>query len=493
MENQPLNIKEPRDITISYFKNSSKKAQTLTDGECKEALGEIVDHFQQILDCLYDYVFVMDSDGTIVMVNKAVMQTDFHRENIIGTNIAELVRQRYSRKSLFEKVLESNKPEGYIFLEEEGHEVLSWGVPHLDGKDLKFVAVTEWDIENLIQMRKRLSDNNPSHLRTSAFIYSGKEEDEIITASPLMHETLKIAGRFARSDSNILIQGESGTGKELIMKYIYNNGPRTGGPLVKVNCGAIPENLLESELFGYEKGSFTDSGNKSKAGYFEMANHGTLFLDEVAELPLTAQTKLLRVLQEKEIHPVGASASKPVDVHVIAATNYDLKKAVEKKAFRQDLYFRLQTLPLQIPPLRNRKEDIPILAKHFAKVTNKKYNRECQIASKDLDLFLNYLWPGNVRELQNIIERAFLITPQNLIPRHLWVSLLNISTLNIPSDSELSLKEIMDEYEKKILLSMLPKYENSRQFAELLGTDKSTINRKFAKHGIKPNFGANSG
>lgn len=470
--------------------------------ESKDLVSELTyskdkfDYLQKVLDCIYDQIYVLDRNANILMVNKAVVQKNYRRESLIGRNMKDLVKEGYADDSVCLKIIETGKAQGMIFPEQEGYDLLSWGIPHYDENgDIDFVVCTEWDIENLIHLRDTLGDEKQAvtSFQPELSYYRAKSSvnEEIIAASPSMKNVLQTAGRIARSDATILIQGESGTGKELLVKFIYNNSERANASLIEVNCGAIPDNLVESELFGYEKGAFTGANQRGKPGLFEAASKGTLFLDEVGELPLVAQAALLRALQEKIIYRVGGVKGIPVDARIIAATNADLKHLVDNKMFREDLFYRLNVLPLIIPPLRERKEDIPLLIEHFAKIFGNKYKKNIKIDKQDYDLFINYSWPGNVRELQNLIERVSIIYGEKVIPRYVWIRHLNENQSEADEliiDTEKSLKTSVEEYEHNLILSYMPKYKNSRQFAELLGTDKSTINRKLKKYNIRDNI-----
>lgn len=454
---------------------------------------EKLNYLQNVLDCIYDQIYVLDRNANILMVNKAVVQKNYRRESLIGRNMRDLVREGYADDSVSLKIIKTGKAQGMIFPEQEGYDLLSWGIPHYDENgDIDFVVCTEWDIENLIHLRDTLGDEKHSvtSVQPELSYYRAKSSanDEIIAASPSMNNVLQTAGMIARSDATILIQGESGTGKELLVKFIYNNSERANASLIEVNCGAIPDNLVESELFGYEKGAFTGANQRGKPGLFEAASKGTLFLDEVGELPLTAQAALLRALQEKIIYRVGGVTGIPTDARIIAATNADLKHLVDNKMFREDLFYRLNVLPLIIPPLKERKEDIPLLIEHFARIFENKYKKNIQIDKQDYDLFINYSWPGNVRELRNLIERVSIIYGEKVIPRYVWIRYLNENQSEADDsivDTEKSLRASVEEYEHNLILSYMPKYKNSRQFAELLGTDKSTINRKLKKYKIR--------
>jgi transcriptional regulator with PAS, ATPase and Fis domain len=242
----------------------------------------------------------------------------------------------------------------------------------------------------------------------------------LITYAPEMMDLVDLSLRVAKVTSTVLISGESGVGKELFAKLLHEQSPRSSAPFMKVNCAAIPENLLESELFGYDSGAFTGASRQGKLGMFELANEGTLFLDEIGELPLTLQVKLLRAVQEQEILRIGGIKVRKVDIRFIAATNRDLERMVKEGKFREDLYFRLNVIPLHVPPLRRRKHDILPLVHHFQQKFVRKLSIEKEFAPEVLKAFYKYNWPGNVRELENIIERLCVITPERIVsPKYL--------------------------------------------------------------------------
>ena len=312
--------------------------------------------FQNILDCIHDRIYVVDGQGYIIMVNKAAERDVKSRDNLVGRHMSELVQEGYMKESLSLKILKNKMPQGSIFHEPGGFDLLSWGIPHVNNGEIDLVVCTEWDLENLYAMKEYLNSENriPPNIRSELAYYRMKTSatEDIIAESSQMKELINTAARIARADSTVLIQGESGTGKEVLMKYIHSKSPRINSPLIEINCGAMPDNLVESELFGYEKGAFTGADSKGKPGLFEMANLGTLFLDEIGDLPLQAQTKLLRALQEKEVMRVGGNIPIPIDVRIIAASNINLSEAVEHKQFRKDLFYRLNVIPLYLPPLR---------------------------------------------------------------------------------------------------------------------------------------------
>lgn len=313
--------------------------------------------------------------------------------------------------------------------------------------------------------------------------------ENMVGSSPEMNRVYELIERVADSDSTILIQGESGTGKEIVAKTIHFNSTRRDKPLIPINCGAIPEGLLESELFGHEKGAFTGA-TSSRTGRFEMAHGGTLFLDEIGELPLSLQVKLLRVLQERTFERVGGVKSIQIDVRIVAATNQDLEKAIEEKRFREDLYYRLNVIPINIPPLRKRKDDIPLLVDHFIEKFNRKKNKKVKgITTEAIALLLKYYWPGNIRELENLVERMMvlmnnedMITTED-VPEKLIMS----RRKNLPFHFELPeegivFSEIVSAFENQILdLSLSRANGVKNRAAQLLHMNRTTLVEKLKK------------
>jgi TyrR family helix-turn-helix protein len=298
-----------------------------------------------------------------------------------------------------------------------------------------------------------------------------------------------LALRLSQVESTILVEGESGVGKEVFAEMVHNSGPRKDHPFIKINCGAIPDQLLESELFGYVSGAFTGARKQGKAGLLEAANGGSLFLDEIGEMPLRLQVKLLRVLQEKNITRVGDSVPIKVNVRVMAATNRNLAAMVQAGQFRKDLFYRLNVVPVRIPPLRERKEDILVLAYRFLDSCNKRYRFSKQIDREVLNCLLEYEWPGNVRELENMVEQMVVVTQGELItlddlPKPLKRGLTCAQISPLPAMEDKSLKEIMEEVERSALLYAYRKHKTTRRMALNLGIHQSTVVRKMNQYGI---------
>jgi len=322
----------------------------------------------------------------------------------------------------------------------------------------------------------------------------------IIGQSPALQEVFKILAKVAPTDTTVLVTGESGTGKELLVRALHRNSPRANQPFVPINCGAIPKELLESELFGHEKGAFTHA-IRSRAGRFELANGGTVFLDEIGEMDLSLQVKILRVIQEKEFERVGGTKTQKVDVRIVAATNRDLEKEVAKGTFREDLFYRLNVIPISLPPLRERGEDILILAEYFLeKFCAQKGRENMSISPAAKELLLNYPWPGNVRELENFMERLTILCENTEIqPEDLPRKLLEASgikpkpktsafawpRLKDMQNNKMNLKDFLDKIEENLLIEALKQAQGVKnKAAEILGIKRTTLIEKLKKKKI---------
>jgi len=314
----------------------------------------------------------------------------------------------------------------------------------------------------------------------------------IVGRTPQMDEIFELVRTIADTKATVLITGESGTGKELIAKAIHYNSRRREGPFIRINCAALPEGLVESELFGHEKGSFTGAIRQSR-GRFELADGGTLLLDEISELSLHLQGKLLRVLQEREFERVGSAIPIQVDVRIIATSNRNLKKLMEEEQFRKDLFYRLNVVPIQIPPLRERKEDIPALAQHFLEKYNLENNREIAgISPKVIELFLEYSWQGNVRELENYIERAVVTAKGSVLTPRDFPKELTFGRIRA-SSGEIEVGSTIHEAERELILKTLEAQVGNRtKTAEILGISTRTLRNKLREYGLKDAGGKQS-
>ncbi len=310
--------------------------------------------------------------------------------------------------------------------------------------------------------------------------------ENIIGISPPMREVYRILKRIEDTDITVLITGESGTGKELIAEAIHRHSPRRDKPFIKLNCVAIPEGLLESELFGYEKGAFTGA-HRRKEGKFELADGGTIFLDEIGDMSPATQAKILRVIQDKVIEHVGGTTPRQVDVRIIAATNKDLTQAVKDGNFREDLFFRLNVMSVHLPPLRKRSEDIPLLVEHFIETANRKHNRHVIGVTRDvMACFLAYAWPGNVRELENLMERLVVMSESEWIDREALPEFMRVREASFDLEGK-SLPEILEEMERALIIETLKKSAGIQaRAAKRLGITERSLWHRVKKLGIDP-------
>jgi DNA-binding NtrC family response regulator len=338
-----------------------------------------------------------------------------------------------------------------------------------------------FDSEILETAVKNACTNSMGKKQHEVYARVNSETKKIITQNPKMLEVLNLAKNVASSNATVLILGESGTGKELLASYIHQYSSRNKGPYVAVNCAALPESLAESELFGHEKGSFTGAAGR-KIGKFELANHGTILLDEISEMPMPLQAKLLRVLQEREIDRVGGNKPIPIDVRIIAISNTDLKKAVKEGKFREDLFYRINVIPLIVPPLRERKDDIPLLAKYFLQKYSSENNKSMtEIADETISLLLKYEWKGNVREFENTIERTVLMGQGKiLLPKHLFLEETeNKGDVKFNIRAGLSVKEM----ERELIFRTLKEVNGNRTHAtKMLGISIRTLRNKLKEY-----------
>jgi PAS domain S-box-containing protein/TyrR family helix-turn-helix protein len=453
---------------------------------------ELNEELDAIIESSYDGLYITDGNGKTLCLNKAFeMITGINGREFLGRNVHDIAREGIVSESVSSLALARKETVTIIQETRSGKTTLATGSPVFDKNGNIFrVVCNVRDITELNMLKQKLeqvqglSQHYESQLKTLR-IYSGT--DKIISKSSEMRKLLETVVRLAEVDSTILINGESGTGKELIAETIHNYSTRAQKPFVKVNCGAIPENLLESELFGYDYGAFTGAKKEGKAGYFELAHEGTLFLDEIGDLPFNLQVKMLRVLQSKEINRVGGRQAQKVDVRILAATNRNLLEMVQKKEFREDLYYRLNVIPILIPPIRERKEDIPVLIMHFIALFNRKYKLNKRISPDVVDILMAYDWPGNVRELENLIERLVVISSSDIISRdelpvHLVSAVLDSPRVSV--SAIVPLKEAIESVEKQLLERAFAQYRTTRQIAKKLEVNASTVVRKAAKYGI---------
>jgi len=457
----------------------------------------VASELEQVIETSHDGIFIIDGKGVILMVNSAWERIcGMTRDFVVGKNAQDMVDEGFYTESAAINALKAKK-EVTIMLkmtrgDKVGQKIMATGIPVFDDNgDIKRVVVNVRDITEIVNLKDQLEETQQLNVKYAAELEQMRiqqvKNDNIVARSPKTKKALEMAAQVAKVDSTVLITGESGVGKEIIANSIHCLSNRSKGPMIKINCGAIPENLLESELFGYEPGAFTGARKQGKPGMFELAEKGTLFLDEVGELSLNLQVKLLRVLQHHEVLRVGGLKPIPVDARIIAATNKDLMEMVKLERFRDDLYYRLNVVSIDVPPLRERREDVPLLAIHFLDKINKKYNFNKSFSSEVIDRFLEYSWPGNIRELENVIERMVVMTNEKEIQsQHLPLTIRNNvhSEINVVFSEPVSLKSAVEQLEKQLIIQALKKYGSTRKAARVLKIDQSTIVRKTQKYNL---------
>jgi len=455
---------------------------------------ELNEELDAIIESSFDGLYITDGDGITLRVNKSFERImGINRDEFLGRNVEDIQRAGIVSESVSFLTLKQRKPVTIMQEAKTGKITLATGSPVYDKNGNIFRVVcnvrdmTELNIlKQKLEQAEGLTHHYENQLRNLKLQFMGS--NKMIINSDSMRNIIELVSRLAQVDSTTLITGESGTGKELIAETIHNYSVRKDQPFIKVNCGAIPENLLESELFGYEYGAFTGAKKEGKPGFFEFANEGTLFLDEIGELPINLQVKLLRAIQSKEINRVGGESSKKIDVRIIAATNRNIKEMVKNREFREDLYYRLNVVPVNVPPLRDRREDIPPLITHFTELINRKYDMNKRISPDVVNVFINHQWAGNVRELENLIERLMVVTPHDVIGIEDLPSQFGETALDNSSQvlvrGIIPLRDAVESTERQLLQKAYSHYKTTRQMGGALKVNASTIVRKAAKYGI---------
>jgi len=481
----PIMVKDEIKGAVSVFQDISiveKLSFELSD------VKSLIKELEAIIDSSYDGIWNTDGQGNVLRVNAAYERiTGIKFREVAGKNMRQLVAEGYFDQSVTLLVMEEKKSVTINQVVRGNRRILVTGNPVFNEKgELSRVRTNVPDVTELVSLQDQLAKTKEqtlkyktelSHLRSQHI-----KDDDIIFRSQAMARAVELALKIAEVDSTVLITGESGTGKELLAKLIHKQGKGVAKPFIKINCAAIPDQLLESELFGYEGGAFTGARKEGKPGLFELANKGTLFLDEVGDLPLVLQAKLLRVLQEKEVVRVGGTTAVPVDVRIIAATHRDMTEMVKAGKFRQDLFYRLMVVPIHLAPLRERKEDIPPLIKHFVDRINKRYNYGKRLSPGVIDRLVDYDWPGNVRELENVLERMMVTAGGDELTPDLLPEAIGRKSF-LPKRGA-KLKTAVEETEAYILAEAYRETLSWPKAAAILGIDRATVFRKAAKYGL---------
>lgn len=469
--------------TVCVFQDISEVEQISSELRYAQDLN---DEIQAVIQASYDSIFVTDEKGKVLSVNDAYTRiTGIKAEEILGKTMYELVAEGYYDRSATIEVIRTGKPVTFTQRIKTGKTMLVTGNPIFDKNgNLVRVLTNGRDITELNQLRLEVDQAQQLNLHYQKELQKVQASLDFVVESKKLKEIFDLVFQVSKVDSTILIEGESGTGKELIAQQLHSNSQRRDKPFIKINCGAIPETLLESELFGYEAGAFTGARKDGKIGIFEIANRGTLFLDEIGDLPMSLQVKLLRVLQDGEITRIGGTNPISVDVRIIAATNKSLHTLVKQNLFREDLYYRLNVVPIHVPPLRERKEEIPALVYHFTRMFNEKYGLNKRFDNEIIGAFIRYDWPGNIRELKNLIERA-LVTSADSIIKEIRFYDNEFDPLSYSRDYySTDLKSAVEDLEKEMITQCLREYGSTRKAARMLGISQTSVVRKASRYGI---------
>jgi len=486
-------IKKSEYLKLNFFKNEHNDIDEFTP-----ELKFMFSLYKNIFDKLYNWMVVVDTDGYIIMMAKSYCKfLGIAQENAIGRHVTEIIKN--TRMHI---VVKTQKKEIGDFQKIKGNMMIADRIPlYLDNKligavgSVIFRDLDELDsyIKSVKHMEKQL-DFYKKELKKA--LGENFTFDYIVGESISIKRAKELARKVSSSKSNVLILGESGTGKELFAHAIHNGSDRSKYPIIKINCGSIPTELFESELFGYESGAFTGAKKNGKPGKFELANKSTIFLDEIGDLPLSMQVKLLRVIQEREIERVGAVKSQKIDVRIIAATNRNLEEMVKQNTFREDLYYRLNVINMKVPPLRERREDIPLLAIYLLKKISSEMERHVtDISDEAMQALSLYDWPGNIRELENLIERALnLVDKQAIIeishlPLYITNQLLTVPPTNsiktVPIKIDGTLKDMYKEIEKKAIKAALEEFNgNKLRVASKLNISRTSLYEKIKLYNL---------
>ncbi|MFC3040460.1 sigma-54 interaction domain-containing protein [Virgibacillus xinjiangensis] len=455
-------------------------------------VSNLLAYLEAVLAAEDDAITIIGADQKVLFWNESAVQTyDITNDDIIGRPIQEFFD---TDDLMILNVLETKQPvqSAYHRPRKDKHVVVNASPIFSQQNELIGAISVERDITQIVKLNDNLLTTSTELNELRQMVYTNNEAtpfSKLKGKSKVLQQTIQIAMKASKTDATTLILGESGTGKEVCARAIHEASPRREGPFIPVNCGAIPAALFESELFGYEGGAFTGAEKNGKKGKIEMANNGTLFLDEVGELPLEMQVKLLRVLQERELYRVGSSTGTPVNVRFIAATNQNLEARMEENQFRSDLFYRLNVIQITMPPLRQRINDIPALTQSFLKQFASQYQVPTPALETDaMEAMLHYHWPGNVRELRNIVERIIILSDSSLIRKQDLLGFFQPSNQQENKSAqfpERSLPQEKENIERKRLEEALQQAGgNKTAAAQMLGISRVTLYNKMRKYGV---------
>jgi PAS domain S-box-containing protein len=481
-------------ISLGAVCNFQRLQQFETSARELESYKRLNRQLQAIIDSSFDGIWVCDAEGRVITINEASERLNQVRaEEVVGKKIEDMVKSDIFDRSVTLEVLKSKRRVTITQnVPRTGKKLLVTGTPAFDERgELLLVVTNERDMTRLNAMRDELEQSRmrAEKLKEELVRLNLKElkGQNIVAESESMQQVLRVAFKLAKLEaSNILLLGESGTGKGLLAGFIHASGRRRRKPFIQINCAALPETLLEAELFGYEKGAFTGAREQGKVGLFELAHGGTLFLDEIGDMPSQVQAKLLKYLDDQMVQRLGAVAPKKVDCTVIAATNRDLERLVKRGRFRHDLFFRLNTFTVRIPPLRERPEDVFELTSCFLKQFNKEFHLKCRLPAEALQQLKSHAFPGNVRELKNMIKMAVVMSEEDSIALPILAPEL-CEASEVPAVGRRmrsGLNAELNALERKILKTAAANCRTTREMAAVLQVNQSTVVRKMRKHGL---------
>ncbi|MGD8291316.1 MAG: sigma 54-interacting transcriptional regulator [Desulfobacterales bacterium] len=479
---------------VCCFEKMYKFEQTARKLESYQRLNK---QFETIFNSSSDGIWVVDGNGKVIAVNQAAEKfSNIKAADVMNKNVVKLVESGIIDRALSPEVLASKRQVNMLqYIEKTRKYILSTGTPAFDENGNVFlVVVNERDMTRLNELLEQLdqtrlvSDKYKDKLTELGVLELKKQE--IIAESEEMQQVLRVALKLAQMEaSNILIQGESGTGKGLLAKFIHRNSPRRDKPFIQINCATIPENLLEAELFGYEKGAFTGAHQKGKAGLLELAHGGTFFLDEIGDIPYVVQAKLLKCIEDQKIMHLGGLKPIQINCMIIVADNKDLAGLVKEKKFREDLFYRLNAFSIKIPALRDRPDDTFELANYFLHKYNEAYKADRQLSYSAIEILQSYPFPGNVRELKNLIKKAVVLSEDRYLDEFIQKSLgyegpgeIRAAADRDFSPSKLTVK--LNQTESKMLKTAVMQCKSTREIARYLGISQPSVVRKLKKYGI---------
>jgi transcriptional regulator with PAS, ATPase and Fis domain len=463
------------------------------------SVGEVCVLLEELLAFTTEGFLIADKNGIICYVNKTWMNMcvgDYLPvEDVIGVDVHE-IKSVHNVSSVAEQVFETKKAHSKVYTPlEKQRGILASGKPIFDADgNMEYLIVRVNDISDIFHLRDQIDNfHRIKELYIEYMQANTKVELNPIQADPKMQKIYQKCLTVSVTDATVLLLGESGVGKEVVANFIHNHSHRKNKPFLSINCGAIPENLIESELFGYLPGTFTGANKEGKKGIFEAANTGTLFLDEIGEMSNEMQVMLLRVLETNSIRPIGSNSDINVDVRIVVATNRNLPQLAEEGKFRKDLFYRINIFTITIPPLRDRPNDIAALAEHFLNTFNQQYHYRStkkEFSSDLLPLLQTYSWPGNVRELRNVIEQMVVLAEDDVITPDSFLPIVNYGDTNEPYSSIVSVKQIakfndlIDETERQLFEKVIKTRRSSREIAKLLNVSQTTVLRKLHKYNL---------